>query len=237
MGGRGLRRRAVLGAGLAALLLPGAVRAAGDHRHGWGVHGMLLFGGAEGLYAYHLPLFRPPHDRQVVLSLRLAEGELDGQVRAALAGRALWTLEPEKFGLDRLTPGHGEPLRAFRGTLVRGHFEQGGTRVAEVGVEVLGVEMFRPLDPAPRVSATASYTVLGTGRERFLVKQVDSRPDFDHVVALRASAGEPGGGGVTLPKAGLAEPAADLLAQAVRDQLGAGWQVLGTAYFATADLA
>ncbi|MES2019610.1 MAG: hypothetical protein V4484_24210 [Pseudomonadota bacterium] len=198
----------------------------------YGEHGMALFGGKDGLYAAHLPMFHAPHDYQVVLRLRLADKAQDSALRKRLNGRsALWTLAPEKFDLDRLAPGAAYPLKHFKGDLVLGHFEQGGkTQYAGVDVVVEQVLLFHQLSAQRAQSPTASYIQLGTGAQRFLVKQIDSRPDFDHIVAIlapRKAATLP----ITVAKHALDEPGAPTLEKALP-----GAKVIGTVYFSTEDL-
>src|SRR6202008_43757 len=98
----------------------------------YGEHGMAVFGGKEGLYASHLPMFHAPPDYQLVLQFHLADPALNARLKGLLDGNSrLWTLAPEKFEIDRLAPGARHPLHAFKGDLVLGHFEQGGkTRYA-----------------------------------------------------------------------------------------------------------
>ncbi len=197
-----------------------------------GSHGMLLFGGAEALYASHLPMFHAPHDYQVVLQIRLADKVHDRQLRQRLdGGTALWTLDPERFALDRFAPGASVAVQRFKADLVLGHFEQGG-KTAYRGAHVIveKVLFFRQLVTAPARSTAARYLQLGAGRQRFLVKQIDSRPDFDHVLAVRAQPGARAGA-VVLAKNGLQEPAAKAIVQAMP-----GLDVVGTVYFSTADL-
>lgn len=148
-----------------------------------GVHGMVLFGGKDGLYASHLPMFHQPHDVQVVLRVRFTDPGLDSAIRARLEGRtALWTLEPERFALQRLAPGAPHPLEQFSANVVEGHFEQGGAqRYLGARLAVEQVVLFRPLDPAPSTATVSRYLPVG----RFMVKLIDSRPDFDHIVLLK----------------------------------------------------
>lgn len=194
---------------------------AGAHDHSVGTHGMALFGDREGLYASHLPLFRAPHGHQVVLRVRLQDPELDRAVREALHGNnALWTIEPERFALSRLDPASSVPLHSFRADVVKGHFERGGERVhAQALFVVEEVLVYRPLVATARVREEARYLPVG----RFLVKEIDSRPDYDHIVALNAPAPAP----VTIRKAGLANPES-ALARIV--------PVQATLYFETGDL-
>lgn len=203
---------------LFAFLLPLHLLAA-EASHG--VHGMVLFGGQDGLYAAHLPLFHAPHDTQLVLQLRFKDPQLDRAMRARLDGKtALWTLEPERFALRRLAPDAQAPLPGFRATVVEGHFERDGTpRLRDAELVVERVVLYRPLSPQPAVQAFARYVPVGP----FLVKLVDSRPDFDHIVLLERAAGAP----VEVAKRGVEENLAALARQA---------PVAGTVYYDTADL-
>ena len=214
---------------LCALLLSTFAGAAGPT---FGQHGMTLFGGTGGLYASHLPMFHPPHDYQVVLKLRLSDKSLDDQLRRQLGSKvALWTLAPEQFELDRLAPDSRQPLPRFKADIVQGHFEQGGkTRHAGAAVVVEKVLVFRKLSAAPAQASAARYLQVGSGSERFLVKEIDSRPDFDHIVAISTRADAPLDA-VVLPKSALAQPKAQALSDALP-----GSKVRGTVYFYTDDL-
>jgi hypothetical protein len=204
-----------------ALLLAMLAPQARSADAGFGVHGMALFGGKDGLYASHLPMFHAPHDAQVVLRVRFLDPALDRAMRARLDGRtALWTLEPERFALPRLAPGAAEPLAGFAADVVEGHFEQGGiARHRQARLAVEQVILYRPLDPAPAVRSVSRYVPVG----RFMVKLIDSRPDFDHIVLLK----RPASATIEIPKAGVA---ADLAALAAR------MPVLGTVYYCEEDL-
>jgi hypothetical protein len=201
------------------LALPPLPLAAHEPSHG--VHGMVLFGDGDGLYASHLPLFRAPHDNQVVLKLRFEDPALERAMRARLHGRTdLWTLEPEAFALHRLAPGSTAPLRGFRANAVEGHFERGGVvRERGAALVVEQVVLYRTLSPQPSVQAVARYLPVGP----FLVKLVDSRPDFEHIVLL----GRPATGPVEVAKRGVE---ADLAA------LARQLPVTGTVYYETDDL-
>lgn len=215
---------------LFAMLLVAAC--AGAANPTFGEHGMALFGGKQGLYAAHLPMFHAPHDYQVLLKIRMADRAQDQALRARLDGKtALWTLAPEKFEIDRLAPGATSPLAGFKANLVLGHFEQGGaTQYADAGVIVEQVLLFRQLSGDAAQSPTARYLQLGSGTRRFLVKQVDSRPDFDHIVAIAAPR-TASTKAISVAKQALIETAAPLLQHALP-----GAKVIGTIYFSTEDL-
>lgn len=152
-----------------------------------GLHGMAVFGGAEGLYASHLPMFHTPHDSQVIIRFHLADAQLDHSLRTTLAQHAkLWTLAPEKFDLLRLSPKHATPLKQFSASFFDGHFERGGAeKFTNAQVVVDEVLFFKRLNAEKLQSRLAHYHLLGKGKERFLFKEIDQRPDYDHIVALK----------------------------------------------------
>lgn len=214
----------------ASALLAGA--AAAQPGPTFGSHGMALFGGKDALYASHLPMFHAPHDYQVVLQVHVADPKLDAALRQRLDGKAaLWTIDPEKFELDRLAPNAAAPVREFKADLVDGHFERGGkTQYAGATVVVDKVLVFRKLSADAAKRDSARYVQLGSGKQRYLVKEIDSRPDFDHIVAVEASPGV-GTGPVLATKQALDETQAAALERALP-----GAKVTGTVYFDTADL-
>lgn len=192
---------------LIALAALAAVPAAAATETAVGGHGMAVFGGREGLYASHLPMFHAPHDSQVVLRFHLADAAADRTLREALAARPrLWTFDPETFDLLRLDPRHAQPLRAFQARFFEGHFERGGTPQAVTQhVVVDEVLLFRRLGPAPREGAAGRYRLVGRGSEWFAFKTIDRRPDFDHIVRLDAPVLR---GEVEVPLQGLERPGA-----------------------------
>ncbi|MFC0167391.1 hypothetical protein ACFFKC_04790 [Pseudoduganella danionis] len=187
----------------------------------YGLHGMALFGDKDGLYASHLPMFHAPHDTQVVLRVHFANAELDVAVRLEVqAGTGLWTLEPEQFELSRLGPDAAMPLRQFTAHAYQGHFEQDGKlRYPDAALIVDEVLLFSPLQHQLQVRQQARYIPVGS----FLIKLIDSRPDFDHIVRLR----QPVAQAVQLEKNGV-EANTAALARLV--------PIIGTVYYCSADL-
>ncbi|WP_179119151.1 hypothetical protein [Massilia sp. KIM] len=191
------------------------------HDATYGSHGMALFGDRDGLYASHLPMFRAPHDHQMVLQVRLSDPKLDRTLRERMQGTtALWTIDPERFELSRLGPGAPNPVRAFQAKVFSGHFERDGKEeIAQAGFVVEKVLLFERLDPSVRARAQAHYLPVG----KYLVKRLDSRPDYDHILKLAGPAPAP----LTVAKDGMANPEAALRRLA---------PVVGTVYFETGDL-
>jgi len=219
---------------LSLLAAPSVMAAAPAQGPTYGEHGMALFGGKDGLYTSHLPMFHAPHDYQVVLQVRLADPRLDAAVKQRLDGKtALWTVAPEKFELERLQPGTPAPLQRFQADLVLGHFEQGGqTMYRRATVVIDKVLLFRKLSSEVKTRAVARYVQVGNGTQRYLIKEIDSRPDFDHIVSYRAAARAsilP----VSIAKNGVSEPDADALAAALNALPSA---IRGTVYYYTDDL-
>lgn len=172
----------------ALLTLAGLPLLARAEETAMGGHGMAVFGGREGLYASHLPMFHTPHDSQVLLRFHLADAAADKALRETLARKPrLWTFDPEAFDLLRFMPSHAQPLREFKARFFEGHFERGGKPQAkEQRVVVDEVLLFRRLSPAERDAATGRYRLIGKGNEWFAFKTIDRRPDFDHIVRLQA---------------------------------------------------
>jgi hypothetical protein len=160
-----------------------------------GVHGMLVLGGqrtdsamGSSVYVSHLPMFMAPHDFQVIArvtgeaALRLAP------FVAHFGTDPIYTFKPEVFAIDELDPAGGGPARtSFRGTLFRGHFERGGSQIADdVSFEVEHVIHFRrfsaPGGNAPR--GELRYLCFGERDAAFLAHLISAPPDFDQVLAV-----------------------------------------------------
>ena len=173
-----------------SLVLAALLPALGRAETAMGGHGMAVFGGREGLYASHLPMFHTPHDSQLVFRFHLADAAADKALRETLAREPrLWTFDPEPFDLLRLSPGHAQPLREFKARFFAGHFERGGKpQKGEQRVVVDEVLLFRRLSAASREAATGRYRLIGKGDEWFAFKTIDRRPDFDHIVRLQSPA-------------------------------------------------
>jgi len=202
-----------------------------------GMHGMAVFGGREGLYASHLPMFHAPHDTQVLLRFHLADARHDGALRQALsAEQSLWTLDPEPFDLLRLAPSHAQHLDRFGARLVEGHFERGGTErwVAQT-VVVDQVLMFKRLNKQAQTADSGRYLLIGQGSEWFAVKEINRRPDFDHILLLEGQQA-PRSSSFTLALSEQQCPDNMSIDLALSQQLGPAWRIIKTLYFETGDL-
>ncbi|WP_367325634.1 hypothetical protein [Streptomyces sp. HUAS ZL42] len=165
------------------------------HQHGPGEcdttdrHGMLLFG-EDPPYLSHLPMYACPHNFQVLTEAELDAGALD-VLRADRArhGDGMYTFDPVPFPIAELEPQDGVPaLTSLKGTLVRGHFERGGTPVATgVRVDVRRVVWFSRLDTEskPVPGRELGYLCFGRGDRLYLAHELRERPGFDQVLTVR----------------------------------------------------
>lgn len=174
----------------------------------WGKHGMVVFGGRTALFASHMPMFHAPHDLQVVIQFHLADAKVHDELAQALTNKSqFWSLDPENFDLQRLSPAHATPLTKFSANFFEGHFERGGQqRHVSQTVIVDKVMMFRRLKMENRIKTQGIYHVIGQGKERFLVKEIDRRPDFDVIFKLNEFAKPKLPNIIKLPTTSLAFP-------------------------------
>ncbi len=87
--------------------------------------------------------------------------------------------------MDLLSQGPDKPaLSSFQGSLFRGHFEKGGTVVAEPAtVHVVNVVHFEELGP-DAFTSDLDYLLFGRGQEFFLAHWITQPPDFDQVLSV-----------------------------------------------------
>ncbi|MCW3172197.1 hypothetical protein [Shewanella subflava] len=158
-----------------------------------GLHGMLLFGSEDGLFASHLPMYHAPHNAQVVFKLHFEDAAIQTKVTQALvATRAnpIWTIVPQKFDLARLAPDNHNPLTTFNVDIVEGHFERGGNpRWHNQTLIVDKILIFTPLDMREGLTKPTHlhYQLIRSTTEdttQFLVKKLNVRPDADHIIKL-----------------------------------------------------
>lgn len=144
-------------------------------------HGMAVVGHNK-VYLSHLPMFHAPHDYQVIM-----EAEFDVNSKALYdqsVGTAseLYTIEPETFVLPDMT----KAGKSFQATLYKGHFERGGTPIAEnVTIKIVKVLYFKKFQPGDIQPAQASYVIFGNETEQFMAHMITAKPDFDQILAVK----------------------------------------------------
>lgn len=152
-------------------------------------HGMLLFG-EDPVYLSHLPRYACPRNFQVLLEVGLDRPALD-TLRADRArhGDGMYTVDPAPFPIADLEPHDGVPARtSLEVTLVRGHFERGGTPICTgLRMDIRNVVWFRQLDAdsMPDPGPAMEYLYFGRGEQMYLVHVMRARPSFDQVLTVR----------------------------------------------------
>jgi hypothetical protein len=148
------------------------------------VHGMLLFGAKSGTYASHLPMFHPPHDRQLILKVSLQSvprsRTLESYQAAQAQGKTLFTLVPQAMDLEAIANGS---KTVFSAVIYDGHFERGGKSLGPIQVKVDKVVFSSKLDPKaePKVGR---YLVFGSQGEYFAAHLIQGQPSFDAILSV-----------------------------------------------------
>jgi hypothetical protein len=165
------------------------------------LHGQLILG-EESLYLSHLPVFwfdpqRHPHNFQVIMEVTFSQEGSDPRAvyvrdRKAHSDQRVYTLAPEHFNMSDLLlryPGY-QPLRAFKGRVVRGHFEKPShTSILDpVVVNVQNIVYFQEFDQQAGKHPQLEYLLFGKSQEFFLVHLISAPPpDFDQIARVTIS--------------------------------------------------
>lgn len=144
-----------------------------------GVHGMLLFNQDSLLYAAHLPLYKKPHNAQIIYKIKTENAALLALVRDA----DQVTIEPEKFNLQRLMRGESFTVKA---DVYLGHFERGGSKLYEdVKIAFNELQYFRMLEDLAEPGVDKVYDLVDLDKgARLLIHQIQRAPSFDHIALL-----------------------------------------------------
>jgi hypothetical protein len=151
-------------------------------------HGMLIFG-TEKMYASHLPLFRTPHNYQIILELELDKTAkqkfvLDQKLHPEFT---TYSIDPEKFVL----PDKIESKGSFKANLYRGHFERGGIKIADsIQIKISTVVYFKKFNEAETKANNASFILFGNSKEQFAVHQITNKPDFEQIILIKTVLGK-----------------------------------------------
>ena len=149
------------------------------------VHGMVVFGNANSTYAYHLPMFHFPHDRQVILKIALKDitgsRALEFYTAAKRAGKTLFTVEPEVMELEKIVNGNKKQLIA---ALYDGHFERGGKNLGKIKLVIKKVIFASKLNSQTPPQETEKYFVFGENGAYFATHLIQGKPSFDAILEI-----------------------------------------------------
>jgi hypothetical protein len=152
-----------------------------EHQHSYnGSHGMVLFAAGDTLLASHMPLYRPPHDYQLVYQLVLPAPEQRKLVAALHSGKQL-TLLPQNFDLRQMIAGKAFDIS---GAVYEGHFERGGSLLLdEVPLTFARSLYSRPLQQLT-TTTHARYDQISVNGRHFLLHHIAAAPSFDQILQL-----------------------------------------------------
>lgn len=149
-----------------------------------GIHGMALFTQGSSIYASHMPLYKKPHNVQLLYKLdndNLAVLQMirDGQ---------LITIKPKPFNLQRLMRGEQIVINA---DLYAGHFERDGMLVYENIPLSFDKKLYvRSFDDIKPSSRKQSYDVVSLRKNyKIYIHRISEAPSFDHIIGVDLDAG------------------------------------------------
>jgi hypothetical protein len=150
------------------------------------IHGMLMVGG-NTIYLSHLPMFHTPHEYQAIVEADLGEtgDTIYREDRKSHPMENIYTLQPqERFVLPAMI----QNPTTFPAKIYRGHFERGGTVIAEsVPVKITKVIYFKKFETNARKPAGLYYILFGNNREQFVAHLITAKPDFDQVLRVEVN--------------------------------------------------
>ena len=148
-------------------------------------HTMVLFG-EKTLYLSHMPEFHPPHNEQVVVTVRLSKDgekpEDDYRANRRSTGKVMYSLQLQAKHIDMLEPG-----TSFTANVHRDNVEAGGELLLpEVTVIVESVVHSAELDPATPKDPDAGrrYLCFGQAGEFFALHEITGAPNFDQIIEI-----------------------------------------------------
>lgn len=150
------------------------------------IHGTLMVGGSN-IYLSHLPMFHSPHEYQAIVEVDLGEAgdSVYLEDRKSHPLENVYTLQPqEKFVLPAMI----QNPTTFVAKIYRGHFERGGTVIAEsVPVKITKVIYFKKFETNASKPAGLYYILFGSSREQFVAHLITAKPDFDQVLRVEVA--------------------------------------------------
>ena len=158
------------------------------------VHGFILMPLDKLGYVWisHKPMFRAPHDFQLVFLALITNSTVDPLPLPTNISRlnGQWTIEPDEWSLNNLLNGN---LTSFRTKLYTGDFEQGGSYLCNITVNVIQpfltvqqlnmseVEAYQPIRYISYLLSNASLAA-DNHLHFYLLHQIRVQPDFDSIV-------------------------------------------------------
>ena len=149
-----------------------------------GVHGMVLVNQGSSIYASHLPLYKKPHNVQLLYKL----DNKDLAILQTVRDSQLITIKPKPFNLQRLMRGEKMVIQA---DLYAGHFERGGMLVYENIPLSFDKQLYvRTFDDIKPSSTKQEYDVVSLRQNyKIYIHRIQQAPSFDHILGVDLEAG------------------------------------------------
>ncbi|PKI18179.1 hypothetical protein [Colwellia sp. 12G3] len=149
-----------------------------------GVHGMVLVTQGSSIYASHLPLYKKPHNVQLLYKL----DNKDLAILQTVRDSQLITIKPKPFNLQRLMRGEKMVIQA---DLYAGHFERGGMLVYEnISLSFDKKLYVRTFDDIKPSSKQQEYDVVSLRQNyKIYIHRIQQAPSFDHILGIDLEAG------------------------------------------------
>ena len=149
-----------------------------------GVHGMVLFTQGSSIYASNLPLYKKPHNVQLLYKL----DNNDLAVLQTVRDGQLITIKPKPFNLQRLMRGEKMVITA---ELYAGRFDRGGMLVYENFLLSFDKQMYvRTFDDIKPSSTKQEYDVVSLRQNyKIYIHKIQQAPSFDHILSVDLEAG------------------------------------------------
>ncbi len=149
-----------------------------------GYHGMVLVSAGDKLFANHLPLYRRPHDYQIVYEIDAGKNH---QALQAALEKGTVTLLPEQFDLNILVTGQTPTLTV---NFYKGHFERGGEKWLEnIAVSFKRQRYLRSLTDLPTSkNGQTAYDFISANSQTgagLLIHQIQPAPSVDHIIGVQ----------------------------------------------------
>lgn len=149
-----------------------------------GIHGMVLVTQGSSIYASHLPLYKKPHNVQLLYKL----DNNDLAVLQAVRDSQFITIKPKPFNLQRLMRGEKMLVKA---DLYQGHFERGGMLIYEdISLSFHKQLYVRTFDDIKPSSTKQEYDVVSLRKNyKIYIHKIQQAPSFDHLLGVDLEAG------------------------------------------------
>lgn len=146
-----------------------------------GSHGMVLFNDDQGnIYASHLPLYRSPHDYQIIYQVNtLQKGRLNKMIDNGMV-----TVLPDNFDLAILT---NKKTLTINSKFFEGHFEREGKLIYKAQLTFEHPMLVEKVTIDKSATSEEYYQVKTSNHKALVVHKINNKPSFDAIGFIEIS--------------------------------------------------